>query len=287
MSAADVRSPRRKGVQKVQKGRRMDHAAGLALAASRRAGNRKLQLRINFIEATDDQDPPLARLLRGGRGGSVRLKLYLTMLWMAAGPPHDITFPARAWAELLDLPEPEGNGDRRVRDAIDWLAERKFIAVERQQGRPSTVYLLQEDGSESPYVVPAKGTKDPETKKLAEEHWYVTLPPTFWTMGWIRVLSPAAIALLLVMLVLAREATGRFWISPAQARQRFGLSEDTWTKGTAELREHGLLAVSRKPVSEEFGWKRVRNRYALNLEPLQSRPAGRSKTDLTSLDKRP
>jgi hypothetical protein len=45
-------------------------------------------------------------------------------------------------------------------------------------------------------------------------------------------------------------------------------------KGTAELREHGLLAVSRKPVSEEFGWRRVRNMYALNLDPLQSRPAG-------------
>lgn len=64
-------------------------------------GNRRLQLRINFVEATSDQPQPLARLLRGGRGGAVRLKLYMAMLWMAAKEPHDVTFPDRAWAELF------------------------------------------------------------------------------------------------------------------------------------------------------------------------------------------
>jgi hypothetical protein len=251
----------------------MDRAGSLALAASRRVGNRKLPIRLNFVEATTDDPPPLARILRGGRGGGVRLKLYLAMLWMAAKPPHDITFPARAWAELLGLPNPEGSGDRRVRDAIDWLVAQRLLEIERQPGRPATVYLKREDGSDENYVIPARAQKDKETDKLSAEHWYVSLPPTFWTMGWATELSAAALAILLVMLVLDRASTGGpFWISPAEARRRFGLSEDTWTKGTAGLRNHGLLVVGRRPVSEEFGWRRVRNTYSLNLDPLQSPP---------------
>ena len=123
-------------------------------------------------------------------------------------------------------------------------------------------------------MVPAAAPKDQETAKIAEEHWHVWLPPTFWTKGWATTLSAAGIAILLVMLVLERQrkpTQPSFWISPDQARRRFGLSEDTWTKGTAELRKLGLIDVGRKPVSEEFGWRRVRNTYALNRETLQSR----------------
>lgn len=248
----------------------MHRAGALALAASRRVRNRRLQIRIDFVEARGDSTPPLARFLRGGRGGGVRLKLYLAMLWMAANEPHDVSFPARAWAELLDLPNPEGSGDRRVRDAIDWLVEHDFIHVERRPGRPATVFLKREDASGRQYVIPATAPKDAETGKLPEGDWFVGLPATFWVNGWPLVLSAAGLALLLVMLVLARQSGGGpFWISPAEARRRFGLSEDTWTKGTSELREYGLLHVGRLPVSEEFGWRRVRNMYTLNLEPLQ------------------
>jgi hypothetical protein len=274
-ATVDGRSRRREGAAMAQRGRRLTRAESLALAASRRVGNRRLQVRLNFIEATGEDPPPLARLLRGGRGGTVRLKLYLTMLWMAAGEPHDITFPARAWAELLDLPSPEGNGDRRVRDAIDWLEHHGFVSIQRQPGRPATITLLREDGSRRAYVVPAAAPKDQGTKKIGDEHWHVRLPAIFWVNGWMVALSGTAVAILLVMLVLERQSRGpRLWISPAEARRRFALSEDTWTKGTAELRKHGLLVVGRRPISEEFGWRRVRNTYSLDLDELQRRAPG-------------
>ncbi|HVF74574.1 MAG TPA: hypothetical protein VM938_05955, partial [Acidimicrobiales bacterium] len=75
----------------------------------------------------------MTTMLRGGRGGAVRLKLYLSFLWFAAAPPHDVTYPARAWASLLGLEDPEARGARRIIDAITWLDAHDFVVVE---GRP-------------------------------------------------------------------------------------------------------------------------------------------------------
>lgn len=265
------RSPGRKGAEKLE---RSEQATALAFAAARRVGNRQMPIRNSFAKAGDDDvdPPPLARMFRGGRGGTVRLKLYLTMLWIAGNAPHDVKFPARSWAELLDLPDPERKGDRRIRDGIDWLAAHEFIRVERQPGRPATLYLQREDGSGEPYTVLGATEKDKKTGKFPETDIYVSLPPTFWTSGWAAGLSGAGTAILLVMLVLTRAWQGEpFWISPGEARRKFHLSEDTWTKGVRELCDLGLLHVGRKPVSEEFGWRRVRNLYSLDLGPLQSR----------------
>jgi hypothetical protein len=78
---------------------------------------------------------------------------------------------------------------------------------------------------------------------------------------------------LLVMLVVTQGGEKKAqWISPSQARSRFGLSEDTWTRGIAELQRYGVLVVRKKPVSEDFGWRRVRNAYTLDLTRLGERP---------------
>src|SRR4051812_19975859 len=65
-----------------------------------RVKGRKAQVRRRMIERLDNnpEPPPLARLLRGGRGGAVRTKLLLSILWVAAGEGHDVRFPARAFA---------------------------------------------------------------------------------------------------------------------------------------------------------------------------------------------
>jgi hypothetical protein len=154
-----------------------------------------------------------------------------------------------------------------VRDAIDWLEREGFVRVGRSAGRPATVFLLREDGSGAAYTVPGKEHKD-KSGHFPEEHLYVNLPASFWTTGWAVTLPPTALAILLVMLVLTsgREEE-QIWISPGEARRRFHLSEDTWTKGTRELRARGILIVARQPVSEEFGWRRVRNKYRLDPTP--------------------
>src|SRR3546814_8562857 len=68
------------------------------VTTSKRTAN--LQLPHGFLR--DGDAPPLARLVQGGRGGEVRLKLYLTVSLIAAAAPHtyDRNTPARSWAEL-------------------------------------------------------------------------------------------------------------------------------------------------------------------------------------------
>src|SRR5205823_14327958 len=109
------------------------------------------------------------------------------LLWIAANPPHDTTFPSRAWAELLDLDDPGHRGARRVQEAVAWLETNRFLRSEKIPGLPSRLYLLNEAGTGQPYEHPAK-SKQP----------YVTLPTSFWTKGWIAVLTGSAVAILLI-----------------------------------------------------------------------------------------
>jgi hypothetical protein len=217
-----------------------------------------------FVRRSQDADlskpaPPLARLLRGGKGGEVRLKFYLTMSLLAVSPPYDIgtPIPARAWAEALDLPDPGRNGARRVNDAIDWLAEHKFIVSERRQGTPGALRLLSQSGTGQPYTRPSGAAR------------YVQMPLGVWRQGWIVRLSGTALAMLVILLDLQSGRPGPQWVSPLQAKLRYDLSADTWTKGTHELAQIGLLAVSKKPQGDFFDYRRTRNAYWVNEELFQ------------------
>lgn len=212
-----------------------------------------------FIRRAADTDPapPLTRLMRGGQGGEVRLKLYLTMSLLAVRAPFDLpAIAARSWAEALDLPDPEHNGARRVTDAIDWLADNKLLAAERRQGAPSPVRLLSQDGLGEPYIRPTPGGR------------YVRLGLGLWYHGWIVRLSGTGLALLIVLLDLQG---GRFqpqWISPAKAGRRYDLSPDTWTKALKELRQLELLKVSRQIQGDFFDYRRMRNAYWVDQNEL-------------------
>lgn len=262
----------------------------LARAAAERVRNRETTIRHGFIrlprdrEHAEDDRPPLAMLLRGSRG-AMRLKLYLAVLWLAGGGEtkkgHAVTFPARAYAELLGLDDPAGNGQRRVREGLASFAEAGLLTLRARPGHPKTVALLREDASGERYDRPGdhfKNVADGEQAASAEaskasDHQFVRLGPEFWTQGWAQVLSAPAVAVLLAMLVVTR--SGREpnqWLSLSE-RRLYGLSDDTWTRGTAELVGYGILAVRRAPVSKDvFGWKRMRNTYSLILERLNRLP---------------
>jgi hypothetical protein len=212
-----------------------------------------------------DPPPPLAEVLRGGRSGEVRLKLYLTMSLLAVSPPYDIgtPVPGRAWAEMLDLPDPGRNGARRVNDAIDWLAEHKLIVSERRRGAPGAVRLLSQSGNGGPYSrpTPAEG--------------YVRLPLGVWQHGWIVRLSGTALALLVVLLDMQQGRSKAPWISPGMAKTRYDLSADTWTKGVGELVRAELVTVKRVPQGDVFDYRRMRNTYWLDEAAVEgSAPAG-------------
>jgi hypothetical protein len=251
--------------------------------ANRRARERHTTIRHGFIgwdqQAGDGraEAPPLALLLRATKGGAVRLRFYLAVLWQAGGGDerHSVRWPARAWAELLDLPDPEGRGDRRIRDAVRVLENAGLLTANRRPGEPIELELRREDGTRVQYRHPGEVAR--EAKQAGEDvdrsEWFVQLPPAFWTQGWAIVLSAPGLAMLLALLVVTENGSREGeWISPSQARSRFALSEDTWTRGVAELRRHGLLETRKKPVSQDFGWRRVRNTYTLKISRLREDP---------------
>jgi len=265
-------------------------ALAAATALARRNRGRSAQLRRLFVERFDIAEPtPLAMMLRGGRGGHVRLKTYLSMLWLAAAPPHDVAYPARAWASLLDLPDPSGRGARRVNDAIAWLEDNAFIEVATQPGYPNRVTLLHESGSGSRYRVPGeaynKGKASGADASELMHHRYLQMPATYWTSGWMCTLSGPATAMFLVLLA---EQSGRpddqeLWFSPDAATLRYSLSADTRSSGLQELRRAGLVSVRRRAIaSDVFDVQRFRNTYLLQTERLSDPaelPAGKAASD--------
>lgn len=206
------------------------------------------------------EGPPVARILRGGRGGEVRLKLYLSLALLAVSPPFDVShIPARAWAQMLGLDDATTNGARRVNDAINWLADHQFVEAIRGRGSPGSIVVLHQSGSGEKYVRPGN-------------RW-VQVPLGFWEHGWIVHLSGSAIALLLILLDLQGGRHVPQSIKPSEAKDRYGLSPDTWTKGTKELSAFGLVAVGKAPQGEVWDFRRLQNSYWVFADRL-GRPPG-------------
>lgn len=256
-----------------------DTSLTLAGEAAVRVKNRDAAIRNGFIEAAtgSDVDAPLAVMMRGGQGGEARLKLMLSLLWVSGLHPHDTSFPGRAWAGLINLPEPNTNGARRISAAVATLEAQKLVRVERHDGLPPTVFVKDERGIDKDYEHPGaviaarKGTE--ETTESSE--YYVKLPPEFWTKGWIGVLSAPAVAMWLVLLRQAGRtgSTTGLWFSQKDALRRFGLSPDTRSAGFQELTERGLVSVARRSVSlTSFDYKKVRNVYSLHRGQLLAGP---------------
>jgi len=254
-----------------------EHSLRLAERLKLQVKGRAAKIRFDFIRHEAGALPPLASLLRGGRGGEVRLKLLLSLLWVAGGGSDERhrtkAYPARAWAGLLDLPDPEGNGQRRIRDAIGWLEDEGLVRTMRTPGRPMALQLLLEDGSGHAYFDPA-GAANKKKKSgatLTGSDLYIGVPASFWTDGWLVTLSGRALAMMLVIAHLTFSERDEWpWVSPARARHLYGLSEDTWSKGIAELKARRIIEIRKRPVGEDdFDFRRVRNTYRLPREDHQ------------------
>ena len=229
-----------------------------AVARSKRTSG--IQLPRQFLREELGQDPPLSRMIRGGRGGEVRLKLYLCLVLIASKTPYDIQqeIPAARWAEMLLLPDPAKNGARRVADALSWLEDSRLIGLNRRPGAPPIVKLRSPTGDGRRFVRPRKQ--------------YLTVPLGLWQNDWITTLSATATALLLVLLDNQGGTTHSpqgLWFSRAK-RDRYVLSDDTWTRATKELVDLGLVRVIRTPQGETFDWLRLRNSYWVWKDVLET-----------------
>lgn len=252
----------------------IDVARAVAEPLAARVKRPAAQVRASFIQGDrGGPPPPLARLLRGGRGGEVKLKVLLSILWVAVKEPHDVTLPARVWAELAGLPDPGGRGAHRVNSALRQLVKSGHLRAELRPGEPSRLSLLDETGSGAAYTNPGlRITQLKEAKEDFSAHRYVQVPTALWVQGWIAALHGPGLAMLLVLLA---QASGRdhqnLWFSPGFADERFHLSEETRKRGLDQLRDLGLVTVKKRPLSRSpLEVTRVRNTYTLDLKRLAS-----------------
>jgi len=254
-----------------------DRAAQLAGRVSRKS----VAVRSSFIVSMDPETPPpMTLMMRGGRGGGVKLKLLLSMLWIAVKEPYDVTQSARVWAELIGLDEPETRGAARVNAAVRRLVEGNFLEVEKRPGQSSRLILREETGRGAAYTHPGSHWEKHEGMPLPKNApRYTQLPPGIWTEGWIAKLDAPAIAMLLILLEQTRGKNyDGLWFSPSVAAKRYGLSETTRRKGIDELDKFGIIAVDRVAVGRgTLSEIRRRNTFSIDLTRLSQRPEDKAK----------
>jgi hypothetical protein len=253
-------------------------AREVATQLSERAQRGFVPLRAGFIESPSPLVvPPLASLIRGGRGGEVKVKVLLSILWTATAAPYSVRRGARVWATLLGLPDPDGKGAARVNDALRTLTKENYLRSDRQPGKTAELTLLSELRTGAGYSHPGeawaavKGA-DPKVRRRTQR--YLNLPVSLWTSGWIAALNGPGLAMLLILMSSARgRDPENLWFTPQVASDRYALSETTRARGIEELERYGLVSVSRAPVMrDQISPRRFRNTFTLHVEKFDEHP---------------
>ncbi|MEU3649435.1 hypothetical protein AB0E59_39095 [Lentzea sp. NPDC034063] len=263
------------------------------LGAKRRGAGAPVR---NYFTADDREGvkPPMAQLLSsassggGGRGGQLRLKLYLSLLWVCAAAPYEAVRPARAWAALLGLDDPGGRGTRRVQETMRELQERNLVRLRDRGGLPSGITVLSDFGTGADYEPPSETYNRLKLRGAADEllgvHRYFRVPSSLWTSGLITRLSGPGLAMLLVLRCEQQSKDAvPVWFSPARAANRFGLAESTRRLGLEQLRNEGLVVTSVHRLSETGDFidvYRQRKVHALDLSRLA--PSGEPRSEALS-----
>ncbi|MCQ3809622.1 MAG: hypothetical protein KTV68_03615 [Acidimicrobiia bacterium] len=251
-------------------------SANLAQRLSR--GNRNLRdcpIRTEFLRRNSERDavPPMMLMLGsgGGRGGDVRLKLYLSLLWASPGGKHDTEFVATDWAQLLGLPRYSTNGKRRVYEALSWLATHRFIEKQERPGRPSTVIVLHESGLGAPYAKPSSRTAKGKAPT------YRRLQSSWWTNAWLAAMSGRALAFWLVLMDESNNGAkaDAVWLSEGQTSKKYAISPYLRQRAMRELKHYGLITARREFTREAFGVKSSRTRISIHLDELDRSPIAR------------
>lgn len=221
-----------------------------------------------------DADPvaPMAGVYSGGRSGVVALKLYLALIWRCSAPPFSTDKPARAWATLLNLDDPEGKGTRRIKSAMKTLEAANLIAIEENPGYPNIVWLLDEAGTGRDYRLPSTAytlaKQNGEPKSVLAEDMYFKVPKRLWTRGYIQNLKGPGLVMLLILLAEQAGEGEKVWFSTAEFPKRYNISHKTRAAGTQELIDLGLLRVESQSLaksgySNTFDTRRRRKVYEL------------------------
>ena len=206
-----------------------------------------VQFAPSFARSADTDKPPaLARLFGAGRGGEVRLKLFLTFALRAtSGRP---TLPARrprTLARMLGLP-PE-TGPRRASDAMRWLATNRFLTISPKVGTPGEILLL--DAADPPSDLP----------KRDRHGRYLSVPIDLWTGGLLLEMPARELAVYIALLDVTYDDDEGSMIR--HQKRQYGISDDTWTRAVKGLVEKRLIVVRTEVEDDEERIPRVRHIY--------------------------
>ena len=221
-------------------------------------------VRQDFIlrQSDKDLDPPLKQLI-SSRGHKLQFALIALFLAQCQHPPgRRLALPLRAqpdddaiaWTDFVAIPAKEGPGstsredlprrERSARNALDALATPEISLVEFAESKPGKKYrdlrLLQDSGPRTtgpaaPYTVPKSSIP------------VVRIPTSFFTNGWIYVLTDAEIATYLMYRHLCAEATSESaHITAGSRKARFALEKSTWESHPV-LTGAGLLDMEADP----------------------------------------
>lgn len=247
-----------------------------------RAGRRGfLIVRRSFVQLFDDDnhraEAPLKAIVSRRGGGGVPLKLYLGLLWLCSSEPFTSEIRAARWAGLLGLPDPQGQGKRRVAEALTLLSKLNLVVKHERPGGVSVIELLDESGGLNrkgearhytrPYDAAQAAKSTRRVRGSRYSNWYFKIPAKLWTdKAEIQQMSTSALTMLLAYLSEAKPNQPDVWWSTSAFENRYGLSPAMRTRGTNELVERGLLSVQKAPVGtpgkrRSFAPERVRNVY--------------------------
>lgn len=128
------------------------------------------------------------------------------------------------------------------------------MSLERRAGKTPVITLLDRLGTGERYVLP-------KTQR------YVGVPIELWSNGWLLELSPIGLALLMVLIeLLGGKKAPRYAMQDRRAE--YGLSADTWTRGTKELVDLDLLTTGHVYQGESYEHQRKRTTYWINEDRI-------------------
>lgn len=244
--------------------RQLDPQRILARRVSQSLGTRTMQgfpIRREFTFNNDKgTTSPMTTLLRtskgsGGRGGRVRLLLYLATLWIAGSSTSNELGGAATkrvptfWAELLGLDNPTQSGARSIRTAREALIDRGFFLPHTD---PRVFQLAMEDGSQKNYSIPTG--KDGKG--------YFRVPESFFTLGLCKTLEAPGISIYLAALSVVRLEEGKqkdpLIFRPSSTKSTFGIADLTRKKGIKELIDQDVLIDVTNPkerFTSQYGYE--------------------------------
>lgn len=250
-----------------------------ALAASRSEVHLKTQLALLWVSSGKGVNPKYATLTQRDRrtlDGRANPDVPVVedeadgRALLLETDPYVAEFRLSSYAKLFGLPSPKTAGAARVRRSLDELARGGLIWLDRTSGAAPRTQLRREDGTGGLYKLPGekKVTIVEGTVRAAAEGKYLTLPAAFFTNGWIAALSARAIAAYLALLVQHdMEPDKPAFIAPSIRSDRFGMTEDSFLRGCAELVFYRLVLHQTAPVQRDWSTSRGRARHAFILVP--------------------